>query len=400
MVFKSQLHVALRGCIFANWGLMLFHFACIHCFGLSKLSKLIQISISFFVLLFIFQSNSYAEIKQQDNVKLLKQGWTIALENDVFSPQNSTDRWFTNGLHITTAFKEEEEPQFQKWTKNVIKPLLFRDDCDDKECDLTLVVSFGQNIYTPRKLNVAEPQLNDRPWAGWLYGGLGYSVFKGNRNETLSLKVGPIGPASFASDVQKFVHCCVVNSTGPKGWGNQLRPMIGAQISYLTTYRYSLTNHFDLQPSLGFTVGNTRNLARMGLGLNWAYDRGEGARLQPGSLDEGEFFVPDFSANPTNGTFLDALKHTAVYAHIQSSQVLYNVFIEGDAYDGKHNIDLIHNVITSTVGFTVPFGDKGEHKVGLAFKNRSPEFEITGENAGRDSYQTWGVLSYSRDFNF
>ncbi len=57
----------------------------------------------------------------------------------------------------------------------------------------------GQMIFTPEKLTEKEPILNDRPYAGWLYGGIALQQRGTNSNgrgvmETARLRVGVVGP--------------------------------------------------------------------------------------------------------------------------------------------------------------------------------------------------------------
>jgi hypothetical protein len=49
------------------------------------------------------------------------------------------------------------------------------------------------------------------------------------------------------------------------------------------------------------------------------------------------------------------------------------------------------------VGVSVPFGSRGRHRFGLAWKRRSPEFEGDRGDA-RDAWQRWGVVTYSWAF--
>jgi hypothetical protein len=74
------------------------------------------------------------------------------------------------------------------------------------------------------------------------------------------------------------------------------------------------------------------------------------------------------------------------------------VFLEGRTYAGRPDIKPIREVLTTTVGLSLPLGSRGQHKLGLAWKQRSPEFRVRGE-VGRDAYQQWGVMSYAFDFD-
>ena len=69
-------------------------------------------------------------------------------------------------------------------------------------------VSFilGQNIFTPEDITNPNLIVNDRPYAGWLYVGIGL-IKRHNSGriavfDTLELDLGIVGPESFAEDIQ------------------------------------------------------------------------------------------------------------------------------------------------------------------------------------------------------
>jgi lipid A 3-O-deacylase len=330
-----------------------------------------------------------------------RQGYNLVLENDVLGAKGS-DRWFTNGVHFSTSFKRGQEPDLAEPILRLGRWVLPDKGCSEGStlpaCGVTLTFGAGQNMYTPRLIDTPAPQLRDRPWAGWAYGGVGLSNYAGNRHQLLALKAGPTGPASLAEQAQTWVHRHISDSPRPLGWHNQLRPRLGFQLSYLSTHRYRVAELFGLQASLGGTLGNTRTMARAGAGVYWSAADSELTRHQTGTLDEGEFLVPDFNSGVRSDTLLDALRHTVLYAHAQVSAVAYNVFLQGDTFAGKAQIEPIRKVLTTTLGVAVPIGINGQHKLGLAIKRRSPEFVVRGE-VNRDFYQRWGVLTYSYDFD-
>lgn len=338
---------------------------------------------------------------QRQDLNEPRQGLSVSLENDLFGAKGS-DRWYTNGVHLAGSFRRGQEPAPLRPVLDLGRWLLAADGCGpsatEPGCEVTLTFGGGQNMYTPRHIDLASPQLRDRPWAGWLYGMLGLSQYVGNRHQMWSAKAGPIGPASLAEQAQTWVHRHLSDSPRPLGWGNQLRPRLGVQVSYLSTHRYVLARTVGLHLSWGGTLGNTRTLGRAGVGVSWSPSSGETLRHQPGTLDEGDFLVPDFNSVAVGDTVWEALRHTVFYAHAQGSAVLYNGFLQGDTFAGRPQIEPIRGVATTTLGFTIPIGRNGRHKIGLAFKRRTPEFSVRGEVA-RDAYQRWGVLTYAVDFD-
>lgn len=344
----------------------------------------------------LVNASAQAQSSHADAANAKVRGWALVLENDLMGTNNAKDRWYTNGLQLVVGFERGREPALLKpalsWGRWMVPQ-----DCEGDGCGLTLNTALGQSIYTPTLVDVAEPQPHDRPWAGWLYGGIGLSNLQGHRHQLLGFKAGVTGPASLAEDTQKAVHRVLGTTRRPLGWDNQLRPRLGFQLSYLSTHFHLVDSPVGVQTSWGGAVGNVRTFLRGAVALTWSPAGNHGQRLLPGGVDEGEFVVPDFSTHATDGTLLDGLRHTNFYAHLQISAVAYNAFLEGRTYAGRSQIDPERWVGTSTLGFTIPLGQKGQHKLGLAWKRRTPEFKVQGNLPKRDGYQSWGVLSYSHD---
>ena len=80
-----------------------------------------------------------------------------------------------------------------------------------------IVYSLGQSIFTPDDLKTSTLIPEDRPYAGWLYGGIGLVSVTGDRLDNVELDVGVIGSASFAEDVQKTWHTINL-SKPPTAW--------------------------------------------------------------------------------------------------------------------------------------------------------------------------------------
>lgn len=335
-----------------------------------------------------------------------RQGLLFSWENDQWSGGNPTDSWYTNGLHWAWAYKRYREPELLKPLVNGLRSRWQRCGKDTREPGLTLVANFGQTMYTPRYISKSTPQVDDRPWGAWLYGGLGISTYDGYAHHMAALKTGPVGPLALGGPVQTAWHSVVKTFDDrtplPEGWHNQLRARWGVQFSYQYTQRAALGDYFGAHASGGVSLGNLRKLARGSLGVVFSPTargaHGDQFRLPPGTLDEGEFNVPDFNHGRTDGSWSGNLKRTLVYANVQLSRVESNYFLEGDTYAGRSHIAPIHRLTTWTIGWVKPFGDQGEWRLGYAFKLRSPEFKSEGF-VRRDFHQRWGVISISHDYN-
>ena len=181
----------------------------------------------------------------------------IYIENDSFG--SGTDRYYTNGIKIGGGVNADRviERLLQTPARSTLERI------SDKLGEVHVGFFLGQNLYTPRRITVAQPQPFDRPWAAWLYvGGVAQSVL-GNRLQTVELDLGMVGPAALGKPVQTEWHK-LVDADQPQGWGNQLRNEPGVLLAFLEKWRYGPTTGLQAVPHFGVTVGNVMTLARAG----------------------------------------------------------------------------------------------------------------------------------------
>jgi lipid A 3-O-deacylase len=128
-----------------------------------------SIKLIFIFLCFIlFASTCWSETEAPKSFT----AFTFYWENDAVG---GTDRNYTNGLKLTwsTPFTDKSQKQdpLPKWGANIIKWLPF---VGDPSSEKAISMSLGQNIYTPEKTSGRDLILDDRPYAGWLYLGIGF----------------------------------------------------------------------------------------------------------------------------------------------------------------------------------------------------------------------------------
>lgn len=137
-------------------------------------------------------------------------------ENDSFF---DTDRFYTNGVQLSIKRSRDDRGDFAR--------ALTRRACGWFGCEdstlLTSQTNFGQLMYTPSHITIAEPQPADRPWAGLLYVEHAYALLSPDQRTltTLTAQVGVTGPASLAEEAQKLFHK-IMDRPEPQGWHNQI----------------------------------------------------------------------------------------------------------------------------------------------------------------------------------
>jgi hypothetical protein len=116
---------------------------------------------------------------------------TLVGENDalMFEP---TDYWYTHG-HMVSYLSPPLAPPSLDW---LFPPAVLRAGTFSSR---RFEIVAGQSIFTPKDKQLSPPDPTDRPYAGWLYAGVGlYQETNRYVLDHLELLVGVVGPASLA----------------------------------------------------------------------------------------------------------------------------------------------------------------------------------------------------------
>jgi lipid A 3-O-deacylase len=154
-------------------------------------------------------------------------------ENDAFA---GTDRYYTNGTKLgwtSPDLRKYDEAHYRRPYLPLIDDIPF---VQDEAFQKNLFLTIGQNIYTPDNTEAMGPVIGDRPYAGWLYGGIGVIWQNDRVRNSLIMNLGVVGPWSYAEATQQFVHE-ILGDRSPNGWDNQLRNELGVVLTYERTWR-------------------------------------------------------------------------------------------------------------------------------------------------------------------
>lgn len=305
---------------------------------------------------------------------------TGQFSNDIFG---GSDAHFTHGTRFSALSPDGHVPHFieraGKWLP------LFPEDGN-----LRITYSLGQEIFTPERIEEHELIEDDRPYAGWLYGGIGLTSENGSQLDTLELNLGVVGPASLAEQTQTEYHK-LINVTIPEGWDNQLENEPGIVLYYERKWRnvwevqlgdLAMLNNLgvDVTPHLGGALGNVYTYGAGGLTLRFGEDLPDDygpPRIRP-ALPGSDYFRPtdDF------GWYL--------FAGAEGRIVVRNIFLDGNTFEDSHSVDKRPLVLDLQAGIAVNLGER----VRLAYTHlwRSKEFD------GQDAGDQYGTLSLSVRF--
>lgn len=268
--------------------------------------------------------------------------FSIVFENDVFA---NTDHDYTDGVRVSWLSSEANAPDWVKWASNHFLPLAL-------DGNKHLSIAAGQSMYTPTDLTTHTPILNDRPYAGWLYGSVGVVADTGNTLNSLMLTLGIVGLYSLAGDTQKFIHAHITASPNPQGWNNQIKTEPGFILTYEKKWRnlYQLSPFgvgIDVTPQVGVNLGNIETDAMTGgtirLGYDLPADYGP-PRVRP-SLPGSDYFIPSQQL----GGYL--------FAGIEGRAVARNIFLDGNTFATSQHVTKDPFVGSVQMGAAMTYGE-------------------------------------------
>lgn len=265
--------------------------------------------------------------------------WTFLVENDLLA---GTDRHYTNGLHLSWLSASGDLPaaalEAASWVPFLLAP-------DGKR---RIGYNVGQSMFVPNDIKIREPQPNDRPWAGYLYGGVALLSETPTTLDILEVDIGVVGPASFAEQNQKIWHE-LIGSPEPKGWNNQLKNEPTIVFIYERKWRQEIWNFagpesglgIDMTPLIGAAVGNVFTYASTGLALRFGDDL------------PSDFGPPRVRPSlPGSGFFdLDDRFGWYVFASAEGRAVAHNIFLDGNTFEDSASVDKLPFVADFQVGF-------------------------------------------------
>lgn len=293
----------------------------------------------------------------------------IYFENDLFV---GTDRYYTSGVKLSWS-----SPDLQKFSDspygNPLVPVFnLIPWINDADFQRNIVFSLGQNIYTPDNTEAFELVENDRPYAGWLYVGIGVVWKNAEVRNSLVLDIGVVGSWSYAQETQRLIHD-LRGFDYPKGWDNQLHNELGFTLAYERMWRWPKHERrsgldWEILPHLGAAVGNVRTFANAGaevrLGLNLPDDFGT-APIGPTATTS----TPVDGWQGAERSRFDLGLY--VFARVDGSIVARNIFLDGNTFGDSPSIG--HNIFVADLSVGVAMNIKNT-KIAYALVYRTKEF--------------------------
>jgi hypothetical protein len=316
---------------------------------------------------------------------------TLYLENDLFAFDNN-DRYYTHGTKISWISRDLSDYRdimiAPSWMHRFIERMPF---INDPERRRTVSVSLGQNIYTPEDKERGGLILDDRPYAGITYLGLGLNSKSRQQMDTLEFDLGIVGRHSYAEDCQEAIHNRI-GSVDPKGWSHQLHDEPVLNIYFERKWRALQSRGtsglgFDCIPHMGIAAGNAFTGINLGgqVRFGWNIPNDFGTYLiRPGS----DSSAPVDDADPR---FFRPFHRFGIHLFfaVDGNAVARNILLDGNTFRDSHSVDKKPFVadLIGGIGMII-------HRVKITYSYvyRTKEFETQKDE------QHFGAISVSFTF--
>lgn len=292
----------------------------------------------------------------------------IYIENDSFGA--GTDQYYTNGFKVGGGMTAEPliERVLQRPAEKVLKEI-------SNVADTTRFGFFvGQNLYTPRRITLGEPQPFDRPWAAWLYmGGVAQGV-RGNRLHTVEIDIGMVGPLAQGKRVQTEWHR-LVGADIPQGWHNQLKNEPGLLLAYLGKWRHGPVSGLQAIPHFGVTLGNVMTLARAGAVVRVGQNM---SGFGPDTIEPGGAMLQRDLGAIHRGSW-----DWNLFAGTDVRLVARNIFLDGNSFRAGPSVDSRALVYDLKAGVSMRFSP---FHLSITRILRSEEFTTAAGGGGQQKF--------------
>ena len=308
--------------------------------------------------------------------------WQLQEENDFLAIPGS-DEFYSQGLLLTL----QRDPDAIPRSVRGIARWLGQRFLTDRESCLVFGVELGQHIFSPEDLARSELISDDRPYAGYLYGGVVFTLTeraeKNPIQHIFELQLGLVGPESGAEWTQTEIHQ-LTSSQEPLGWDNQLPFEPGLELIY--RWRRKLGGKTaDVVPHWGGALGSFQIYANAGATFRWGKNLSDfpvlinRTTVFPGKEDEGRKKWEAY-----------------LFAGADGRLVGHNIFLDGTVFSDSHSVDKESFVFDLQAGFSV----RRKHlRLSYTLVRRSREFSPLP--AGRDDGEhDFGSVSFTMERAF
>lgn len=263
--------------------------------------------------------------------------YNIHFENDLF---NGSDEGYSNGVKLSWVSANLKDyvndPCLPLWVRRLNRA--FKSIHKTGYNSRNMVVTLGQSMYTPLDKVRTDVIPNDRPYAGWLYLGLGYNERDARQMDTVQINIGMVGPASFGRQTQNFIHD-LRDIPRFNGWDNQLHNELGIQVvaerrKKVWEYDSKSLPQLDVITHYGASLGNVATYLNTGFELRIGNHLPNDFGTSP-IRSAGDSNAP--LENATARRFAAGGFH--VFMSADARLVAHDIFLDGNTFTSSHSVD-------------------------------------------------------------
>ncbi len=317
-------------------------------YRINAFSPPLAVQVVFLLGVWLICCSVQAEAKPPGEYQTLQ----LFFENDLFG---NTDKYYTNAVQANWLSKDlaryRDDVRLPDWTLSVIRRIPFAGEPDSLH-NVGLIL--GQHIYTPSDVKADRLLKNDRPYAGFLYGGLALHSKTVSRLDTMEIVFGLVGPSALGEAAQNGVHR-LRSLDLANGWEHQLKDEPVLRCSWQRKWRlwqWQVPGGMgaDLISAAGLTLGNVRTGANAGGELRFGFriprDFGSDV-IRPGAGISAP--LPN-GGQQRSGTF-----GVHLFGGVQLEGVARNLFLDGNTWRNSHSVDKKPLVADVSVGMALNF---------------------------------------------
>ncbi len=324
------------------------------------------------IYFFCFSNYSWAKSPSE------LQTFQFFFENDLFG---DTDQYYTNAVQMTWISSDlkqyRDDVRLPDWSIPIIQSIPFSGKPDSIH---NVGILLGQQIYTPADIQATHLLETDRPYAGFLYGGLALHSKTDTELDTLEIVIGVVGPAAKAEFAQNTVHE-IRDIPTAKGWDNQLENELALRFSWQRKWRLhsmEMLNalEYDLISHTGITLGNVKVSANAGgevrLGYHIPKDFGSDV-IRAGAGVSAPVINSPIPGETSFGAHL--------FVSSQIEAVAHDIFLDGSTWEKSHNVDKKNWIADLSLGFAFSI-DTFKLTYRHLFRTRQFENQKQGQTIG------------------
>ncbi len=191
---------------------------------------------------------------------------SFIFDNDAIT---GNDNKYTGGLGVAWTSAATETYNERNLYRKIANAFSFLPTVNAEGYRNYVQFLLGMEMYTPTDIRSLEPPPGDHPYAGVMYVDSSLLSMSRIASHQLTLRLGLVGPATGARDVQRWLHE-IIGSPIPQGWDTQLKnePIVNLFYQYnRRLLRRAPPDRFGLDFSWngGAGVGNYYIGANVGL---------------------------------------------------------------------------------------------------------------------------------------